>query len=81
MTLEGMALESVSLQRVSLAQRMSLAERVAFAERMSPHVKFPSLCLAGDGSGLARTELCQEGRYAGAMNEVTQKGQQEQDMS
>jgi hypothetical protein len=24
---------------------------------------------------------CQEGRYAGPMNEVTQKGQQEQDMS
>jgi hypothetical protein len=46
MTLEGVPLqrvsfESVSLQRVSLAQRMSLAERVAFAERMSPHVKVP----------------------------------------
>jgi hypothetical protein len=28
-----------------------------------------------------KPELCQEGRYAGAMNEVTQKGQQEADMS
>jgi hypothetical protein len=26
-------------------------------------------------------ERCQEGRYAGAVNEVTQKGQQEADMS
>jgi hypothetical protein len=26
-------------------------------------------------------ELCQEGRYAGAMYEVTRKGQQEEDMS
>jgi hypothetical protein len=26
-------------------------------------------------------DQCQEGRYAGAMYEVTQKGQQEEDMS
>jgi len=32
-------------------------------------------------AGQRESELCQEGRYAGAMNEVTQKGQQEADMS
>jgi hypothetical protein len=32
-------------------------------------------------AGRRETLLHQEGRYAGAMNEVTQKGQQEADMS
>jgi hypothetical protein len=45
-------------------------------------MSFPFLCLAGDlFVGGESPDQCQEGRYAGAMCEVTQKGQQEEDMS
>ena len=45
-------------------------------------MSFPSCCLAGDRSSAGESpDQCQEGRYAGAMCEVTQKGQQEEDMS
>ena len=85
MSLEGVALERVSLEGVAL-ERMSLErvalERMSLAERMSPHVKFPFLMSRQRRCGWpTRARAIQEGRYASAMNEVTQKGQQEADMS
>jgi hypothetical protein len=45
-------------------------------------MRFPFLLSPGTCSAAASSpDQCQEGRYAGAQCEVTQKGQQDEDMS
>jgi len=71
---ETVAFEAMSLQAVAL-QAMSASCVL--------HECFPSWRLAVTRycELASNPELYQEGRYAGAMNEVTQKAQQEPDMS
>ena len=73
MALEAMTFEAMTLQAVTL-------------EAMSASCVLHEFSLLDVSPRLAKQpgrndDLCQEGRYAAAINEVTRKGQQETDMS
>ena len=84
MSFEAVSFETVALETVAL-EAMSLEAMTL--EAMSASCVLHEFSLldvspaAGEAHRRGNHDLCQEGRYADAINEVTQKGQQETDMS
>jgi hypothetical protein len=76
--LETVALETVALEAMSL-EAMSLEAMTASC--VLHEFSLLDLAAADESRQRGNHHLCQEGRYAGAINEVTRKGQQETDMS
>jgi hypothetical protein len=79
---KAVSAKAVSAKAVSTKAVSTKAVSAKAVSAIDLHKRFPFLTSRhADEADRRVPELCQEGRYAGALYEVTQKAQQEEDMS